>query len=202
MLLAVLGSEAAAQGSEFTIGRAYYTEGEFKKAVAHFQLALKVNPDDAASYYWMGMSYRVLADIAFPFAGKYTSKASIYLTRATELAPGRLDYRRELFDFLVDSFGSSRAAGRQAADLLRTVPESDPDYNYLHRRFELERKENASVDARLGRLFLALPQAAYCIAELPVSALSSQRASGPQTPAQGDGMSSAAGIRAAGVGVW
>ena len=176
ILLAALGGEAAAQGSEFATGRAYYTEGEFKKAVAHFQLALKVNPNDAESYYWMGMSYRVLADIAFPFAGKYTSKATICLTRATDLAPGRLDYRRELFDFLVDSFGSSRAAGRRAADLLRTVPESDPDYNYLHRRFELGRKENASVDALLGRLFLAIPQATYRLAELPVSTLSSRRA--------------------------
>src|SRR6266404_9525594 len=92
MLLAVLGSEAATKGSEFATGRAYYVEGEFKKAVAHFQLALKVNPDDAESYYWMGMSYEVLANIAFPFAGKYTSKARVNLTRATELAPGRLDY--------------------------------------------------------------------------------------------------------------
>src|SRR6266567_7895073 len=117
ILLAVLGSEAAGQKSEFATGRKYYVDGEFKKAVAHFQLALKVNPDDAESYYWMGMSYQVLADIAFPFAGRYTSKASVYLTRATELAPGRLDYRRELFDFLLNSAGSSRAAARQAADL-------------------------------------------------------------------------------------
>ena len=149
-----------------------------QKAVSHFELALKVNPNDAESYYWMGMAYQVLADIAFPFAGKYTSKASVYLTRATELAPGRLDYRRELFDFLVDSAGSSRAAGRQAANLLRTVPESDPDYNYLHRRYELERRANASVDARFGTLILAIPRATYRIAELPVSALSSRRAKG------------------------
>src|ERR1700682_3415418 len=109
ILLAVLGSEAAGQESEFATGRAYYAEGEFKKAVAHFQLALKVNPNDAESYYWMGMSYQVLADIAFPLDYKYTSKARISLTRATELAPGRLDYRRGLFDFLVDSAGSSKA---------------------------------------------------------------------------------------------
>src|SRR6266852_3813700 len=108
IFLAALSSEAAAQGSEFATGRAYYTEGEFKKAAAHFQLALKVNPNDAESYYWMGMSYQVLGDIAFPFAGKYTSKARVYLTRATELAPGRPDYRRELFEFLLDSAGYSR----------------------------------------------------------------------------------------------
>src|SRR6266436_3108249 len=145
IFLAALSCEAASQASEFATGRAYYTEGEFKKAAAHFQLALKVNPDDAESYYWMGMSYQVLADIAFPFAGRYNSKARICLTKAMELAPTRSDYRRELFDFLVDSVGSSRTALRQAADLMRTVPEPDHDYNYMHRRFELASKVNASA---------------------------------------------------------
>jgi tetratricopeptide (TPR) repeat protein len=202
MLLTVLGNEACGQGSEFAAGRAYYIEGKFKKAVTHFQLALKANPDDAESYYWMGMSYQMLANIAFPFAGKYNSNARICLTKAMELAPTRPDYRRELFDFLVDSAGSSRGALRQAADLLLTVPEADPDYHYMRQQFERESKANASVDARLGRLFLAIPRATYGLVELPASALSSQRAAGPQKPANGDGMSSAAGIPAAGSGVW
>lgn len=77
ILLTGLGVEAAAQRSEFAIGPAFYAGGEFKQAVAHFQLP-----------------YQPLADIAFPFAGKYGSKVRVYLTKATELAPGRLDYRR------------------------------------------------------------------------------------------------------------
>jgi len=202
ILLAVLGSEAVAQESEFATGRAYYMEGEFKKAVAHFQMALKVNPNDAEAYYWMGMSYEVLADIAVPFAGKYTSKARVCLTRATELAPSRLDYRRELFDFLVDSASSARGALRHAADLMRTVPEPDPDYSDMHRQFELQTKENASVDARLGRLFLAIPRAAYQIAELPASALSSRRAAGLEHLYGDNGLPAAGGERAAGAGVW
>jgi len=185
LLFAALGGQASGQESEFATGRAYYTEGEFKKAAAHLQLALKVNPNDAESSYWLGMSYQVLADVAFPFAGKYTSKARVYLTRATELAPERLDYRRQLFDFLVDSAGSSRAAARQAADLLRTVPEPDPDYSYMHQRFERERRANASADARLGRLFLAIPRATYRLAELPIEHVSG-----------GDGISTPAGIQA------
>ena len=182
IFLAALSSEAASQASEFATGRAYYTEGEFKKAAAHFQLALNVNPNDAESYYWMGRSYQVLADIASPFDYKYKSKARINLTKAMELAPGRSDYRRELFDFLVDSGGASRGAMRQAADLMRTVPEPDPDYNYMHRRFDLERRVNASADTRLGRLFLAIPRATYRLAELPASALSSGSAGSSRTP--------------------
>jgi tetratricopeptide (TPR) repeat protein len=183
ILLIGLGGQAAGQGSELAIGRAYYTDGEFKKAAAHFQLALKTNPNDAESYYWAGMSYQVLADIATPFDGKYNSKARFYLTKAMELAPTRLDYRRELFDFLLDS-ASSRTALRQAANILVTVSESDPDYSSMRRRFENESRGNFSANARLGRLFLAAPRAVYRVVELPASALSNRRDAGPPTPTQ------------------
>jgi len=169
---ATLGSAAVGQQSEFAIGRGYYTEGEFKQAVAHFQLALKTNPDDAESCYWIGMSYRVLADIAAPFDRKFNSKARLYLTMAMELAPSRTEYRKELFNFLLDSAISSRATLRQAAGILRTLPESDPEYTCMHRQWEQEAHANSSADVRLGRLFLAAPRAAYRVAELPASALS------------------------------
>jgi tetratricopeptide (TPR) repeat protein len=167
LLLSGLGSEAAGQGSEFVTGRAYYAAGEFKKAAAHFQLALKVKPNDAESYYWMGMSYQALSDIAWPLGHTYHSKARVCLTKAAELAPSRPDYRRELFDFLLESPGSSRAALPQAAEILRMVPESDPDHPYMRLQFEQAKSLDASADARLGRLFLAVPGAAYRIAELP-----------------------------------
>lgn len=179
--LASLVGQAAAEQSEFTVGRAFYTEGEFKKAAAHFQRALKTNPNDAESCHWMGMSYQALADIAAPLDRKYNSKARAYLTKAMEMAPNRPDYRRELFNFLLGSAGSSRVALRQAAGILRTVSESDPDYNDMSRRFEQERSVNSSVGARLGKLLLALPRAAYGIAELPVSALSSRPDAAPPT---------------------
>ena len=184
VLILLAGREAVGQRSEFATGRAYYTDGEFKKAAAHFQLALNLNPNDAESNYWMGMSYQVLADVASPFGHKYNSKARVYLTKAMELAPSRPDYRKELFYFLLDSAGSSRAALRQAAGILRAVPEPDPDYNYMHQRFDRERKVNASPEARLGRVFLVVPRAAYRIAELPASPSPSLPVAGSQAPAQ------------------
>ncbi len=181
ILFVAHGYVAAGEGSAFAAGRAYYTEGEFKKAVAHFRLALNANPNDAESYYWMGMSYQVLADITFPFAGKYNSKARICLTKAMELAPTRSDYRKELFDFLLNSASSSRAALRQAEDLLRTVSEADPDYPYMRQQFDQERRASGSADARVGRLFLAIPRATYRLGELSASALSNLGAAGPRT---------------------
>lgn len=183
-LLAVFSGSAAGQRSEIETGRGYYTEGEFKKAAAHFQMALKIDSNNAESYYWMGMSYQRLADIALPFGGRYNAKARFCLTRAVELAPGRPDYRGELFEFLLDPGASSRSATRQAADILRTTSESDPDYSYMRGRFERESKANSSADARLGRLFLAIPQTAYRSAQWPAAALSNWREAQPAAVAQ------------------
>jgi tetratricopeptide (TPR) repeat protein len=174
MLLAGLSAVAATQRSEFDTGQACYANGEFKKAVAHFQLALQANPSDADSYYWIGRSYQALADIAFPFAGRYTSNARVYLTKATELAPDRPDYRRDLFNLFLDS-ASSQAALRQAAGILRTVSPNDPDYESMRNQYEQQSKDNASADARLGRVFFALPQAAYHVVDLAASVSSIQR---------------------------
>jgi tetratricopeptide (TPR) repeat protein len=165
---------AAGQQSEFATGRAYYAEGQFKKAAAHFELALRSNPGDADSYYWGGLSYEVLADIAAPFDHKYNSKARVYLTKATQLASGRLDYRRELFTFLLDSNARSRATLRQAASLLRSIPESDPEYTGMRYAFEQESRANSSAEAVLGRVFFAAPRAFYRVGELPASGLSSR----------------------------
>jgi tetratricopeptide (TPR) repeat protein len=178
MLLTAFFGQAAGIGSEYAIGRAYYLEGDFKRAAAHFQLAFNADPNDAESCYWAGLSNQGLADIATPFGGRYHSKARVFLMKATELAPGRPDYRKALFDFLLESARSSRTALKQAARVLQTVPEQDPDYGDMRRRFEYESEADSSTGARVSRLVLFGPQAVYRIAELPLSALPGRPALG------------------------
>jgi tetratricopeptide (TPR) repeat protein len=178
-LLALFSSLAAGQRSEIEAGRTYYMAGEFKKAATHFQLALKTVPDSAEPYYWIGMSYQRLADIALPFGGRYNARARVYLTKAVELAPTRLDYRDELFEFLLDPAGSSRSALRQAEGILLETSEADPRYAQMRDRFKSESKANSTAEARLGRLFLAVPEAAYRIVELPAAAISNRREARP-----------------------
>ncbi|MBZ5619747.1 MAG: tetratricopeptide repeat protein [Acidobacteriia bacterium] len=182
MLLAGFAGEAAGQGAEFLAGRAYYSEGEFSKAAARFQLALNANPGDAEACYWAGMAYQRLADIATPFGAKDRSKTRAYLTRAMNLAPGRSEYRQALFDVLLDSAYSSRKALRYAADILLTMSESDPDYSEMRRRYDNEKRLNSPAQARFGRLFLMAPRAAYRIAALPASALSPRHATASLPP--------------------
>jgi tetratricopeptide (TPR) repeat protein len=154
--------------SEFSAGRAYYAEGEFEKAAAHFRRAVEADPENAQSNYWLGRSYEILADLAAPLDVRRRSKARLYLTRAVELDPSRPEYRRELFDFLLDGSDSS-ASIRQAGEILRSAPESDPDYLYMRDRLESERRGNSSMQARVGTVLITGPRAAYRIREVPGS---------------------------------
>ena len=169
MLLGAFAARAAGPTHDLAAGRAYYAAGEFRKAAAQFRQAVRANPGDAEACYWTGMAYQSLADIATPFGGLNSSRARDYLTRAANLAPANPVYRRALFDFLLDSSRFSRGALRQAAGVLLTTPESDPDYFDMRRRLENQRSQNSAAAVRLGEMFLTVPRAAYRVAELPAS---------------------------------
>lgn len=159
LLLAAIGGPAAAPDGSFAAGRKLYHAGEYRKAAAQFEAALKIKGNDPAIWYWSGMSYEKLADLAVPLDRKYRSRARRSLSRAVELAPSDPEYRRELFHFLLEPGGSLR----QAASILHTVDESDPELPLMRREFERARGANSSAEARLGDAFLAAPRAAWII---------------------------------------
>ena len=161
LFLIAAAGRAADLRSDLAVGRAYYAEGDFRRAVIHFQRQLKLDPDEPEVNYWTGMAFQGLGDVATPFGARYNAKAILYLTRAAVLAPGRADYRRALFDFLADSASESPAALRLAEGMLRRTPESDPEYNAMRRRIELERRASSSAGAQFDRLFLAIPRAGF-----------------------------------------
>ena len=73
------------------------------------------------------------------------------------------DYRRALFDYLLDSAGYSPASLREAAALLDGAPASDPDTIHMRWRLEREGAIALSGSARFDRVFLAIPRAAYLV---------------------------------------
>jgi len=163
ILFAVLTGIAAGQDCAVAPGRAYYYDGQFPKAAAYFEFALRDSPEDPALHYWAGRAHEVLADIAAPLGHKHRSKARTHLARAVELAPENSEYRRELFHFLLDS-----GDARQAAAVLHAVDEPDPEYAMMRRELERGRHSNTSAENRLGQVFLAAPRAAYRVVEAPL----------------------------------
>ena len=170
ILATVLGGAATGQDREMRAGRSCYADGDYRKAAAHFEMALKNAPDDAALQYWAGRTYEVLADIAFPFDHKYRSKARRHLTTAVELAPSQAEYRQELFYFLA---GSGRSL-REAAAMLPEDGQS-PEHATMRRELERARRSNSSAEGRLGSIFLAVPRLTYRAADLPVSSIAGIR---------------------------
>lgn len=130
------------------VGRAYYQNGEFKKAIAHFERAIKTDPSNAEAYLWLGKSHAILAEINGPLLStRGMATARFYLSKAVELAPGNVEYRRELFDFLVQS-GCSRSTLHQAQAVLRTVREGDADYPYMRIQLTEQFDECSSPELR------------------------------------------------------
>jgi tetratricopeptide (TPR) repeat protein len=161
--------------NEFEAGRQCYIAGEFKKAAAHFGQAVDADPNNADSYFWLGKSYEVLADIGAPLGGgRSSSRARTYLAKAVELAPNEPEYRHELFAFLLDWADRSRTALADAESVLRTMSPSDPDYPFMRLQWQQQRNTRASVDFRLGSLFLLAPRQSLRALELPASAFLSR----------------------------
>jgi tetratricopeptide (TPR) repeat protein len=172
--LAGLGVRAASLAAPLEIGHEYYRASNFAKAATSFRHAFEADPESAVASYWTGMSYQRLADIAMPFGGRYNARAREYLTKAMKLQPYERLYRLALFDFLLDTAHCSRTALREAAAILRALPESDPDYPEMRRRFEGETNLNSSLNARLSRLFLAVPRLTYSIGDASLSRFQSK----------------------------
>lgn len=142
---------------DFEAGRSNYEAAEFKKAAAHFERALKAEPNDAAASFWLGKSYQMLSDIDGPlFGARAFSKARRYLAKAVELQPGNQEYRRELFNLLLET-GFSASALAPAESIIRMVPPSDPDYRFMMMRLEQERQARSSPEYRVLRTLSAIP---------------------------------------------
>lgn len=169
LLVALRVGRPAELQNQFEVGRAYYEAGEFKKAIAHFERAVRTRPDDARCYFWMGKSYETLAFInGHVFGGNAGSKAHKFLAQAVQLAPENREYRHELFEFLIES-EYSRGTLREAENMLETIGEADPDYPLMQRRLEDARDDRSTPEYRTGSALVVTPVEAIRIARRPVS---------------------------------
>jgi Flp pilus assembly protein TadD len=149
---------AATLSEGLQTGKNYYFEGEFQKAIAHFQRTIQAHPNDPETHCWLGKSYAVLADLNAPVLGaRARRRARQHLTKAVQLAPDSTEYRRELFQFLVGS-DDAWSAGRDAEALLGRMPAAEAEDPGL--RWQLQQKQQArfSPEAVTGKLLVWAPE--------------------------------------------
>jgi tetratricopeptide (TPR) repeat protein len=158
VLIFASGASSAESWRDRDAGHRDYDAAEFKKAASHFQQALKADPNDVDSCFWLGKSYEMLADLSGPLLGTRTSfKARLYLTEAFQLAPNNDDYRHELFEFLIVS-DHSPGALHLAETIIQVTPKSDPDYPFMQLQWQKECRVRSSAEYRVERAFGFLPQ--------------------------------------------
>jgi tetratricopeptide (TPR) repeat protein len=159
LLLICAGAGSSAESpSPRAAGHRNYTAGEFEKAASYFQRALKLEPNDADCYFWLGKSYEMLADIRGPLFGLRASvRARVYLAKALQLAPDNEDYRHELFQLLIVS-DHSPGALPQAENIVRMTPQIDPDHPFMLMRLHQEYQARSSPEGRISCAFSALQQ--------------------------------------------
>jgi tetratricopeptide (TPR) repeat protein len=157
-LISAGAGSSAESPSPRVAGHRDYTAGEFEKAASDFQRALKLEPNDADCYFWLGKSYEMLADIRGPLLGLRASvKARLYLAKARQLARDNKDYRHELFQLLIVSDHSPTALP-QAENILQMTPQTDPDYPFMLIRLHQEYQARSSPEGRIGCAFSVLQQ--------------------------------------------
>jgi tetratricopeptide (TPR) repeat protein len=146
-------------------GHIDYSAGEFKKAASHFQRALKADPNDTDSCFWLGKSYEVLADIRGPVLGARASfKARLYLARALQLAPDNEEYRREFFQLSILA-DHSPGALRRAQSIIQMTPGSDPNYPFMLMRLHQEHESRSSLEDRLRCALSVMPRSVAFITQ-------------------------------------
>jgi tetratricopeptide (TPR) repeat protein len=171
LLMFTLAGQGAESLNEVLAGRGSYSTGDYKKAAAHFNKAVKTDSNDAAAYYWLGRSYALTGDLSAPIFGNRTlSKARTSFAKAVELAPANADYRREYFDFLLWTDESKNALD-QAQSILKTMSESDPDYRTMQWELIQQRSDRNSAENRVAGIFLAVPKAVVRVVDQPMPAV-------------------------------
>jgi tetratricopeptide (TPR) repeat protein len=168
LVMFALAGQGAESLNEVLAGRSSYNAGDYKKAAAHFNKAVKADPNDAAAYYWLGRSYALTGDLSAPIFGNRTlSKARTSFAKAVELAPANPDFRREYFNFLLWTDESKTALG-QAQSVLNAMPESDPDYRTMQWELREQRNERKSAENRVAGIFLSVPKAVIRVVDQPM----------------------------------
>src|SRR5438128_6111388 len=102
LILFAIPAFAANDAELITAGRAALSHGELDRAIAQFEKAVTVNPNNSEGHYYLGMAYGRQAQKAGIFRGmSEIGKAKAEWLRAVELNPNYVDARLALIDFYI-----------------------------------------------------------------------------------------------------
>ncbi|MGE3772404.1 MAG: tetratricopeptide repeat protein [Gammaproteobacteria bacterium] len=116
----------APMNAEFTRGMQLYETGRYEKAVAAFEKAAAVDPEDDRYAYWLGKACGRVAERAGPLSAlKWAGRTRDALERAVELNPDNRDAVSSLADYYEQApgfLGGDAAKARELRARLAALP--------------------------------------------------------------------------------
>jgi tetratricopeptide (TPR) repeat protein len=149
LILIAFCASAATDADNIAAGRAALDRGDVDQAIAQFEHAVAVRPNDAPAHYYLGLAYGKKAQKAGMFGLSSVGKARDEWVRALAIDPGYFNARLRLIEFytMAPSLagGSEEKALEQAAEAKkRDALEGHRAYGRvytLQKKFDLATKE-------------------------------------------------------------
>jgi Flp pilus assembly protein TadD len=135
------------------LGKAYYGEGRFKEASEVFEQAVKLEPQNAHYWNWLGKAYGRRAETSsFLTAPRFASRCREAFEKAVELDPANAGALSDLFSYYLGAPGFLGGGLEKAAALAERIrPLDEAEYQWAQAELAKKRKDFASAERHLRR---------------------------------------------------
>jgi Flp pilus assembly protein TadD len=149
--LSLLDKHSSDPATNFLIGRNYFMEGEFKKAVDYLVKATDAQPNNSEYSDWLGRAYGRKAETSNPIAAPgLANKGRIAFEKAVDLDPTNKDALSDLFEYYLEAPGFLGGGYDKAQAVAAKTAKVDAAEAYFQQaKLAQKRKEYESAEFHL-----------------------------------------------------
>jgi len=153
-VLALLAGVPAENGAVYALmGKCYYRLGDFKKASASLERAVRLEPNSSDYHLWLGRAYGRRAETSlFVTAPGLASKARDHFEKAYELNRANSEAAGDLFEYYLEAPSILGGGMPKAIALAERTKDLDPaEYHYRLARIAANKKEYRDAEEQFRR---------------------------------------------------
>jgi tetratricopeptide (TPR) repeat protein len=150
--IATLASLPAKNAADHALmGKAYYMDGEFRKATSCLEKAIAEDPQNSDYHDWLGKAYgRRAEEATFLTALPYARKTRESFEKAVALDPTNLEALGDLFEFYLQAPGIVGGGVEKAEGVAASIGRVNPaEYHYVRARLAEKRKDFRMAEEEL-----------------------------------------------------
>jgi len=142
------------------LGKAYYMEGDYKKASQCFEKAVAADSRNSFYHLWLGRAYGKRAETSsFLTAPGLARKAREQFEKAVALDPHNIEALNDLFEYYLQAPGFLGGGLEKAAALVERIGRLDPaERHYAEARLAEKRREFARAEQQLRQALQLAPR--------------------------------------------